>query len=365
MAIYLRGKSWYYDFVHKGQRYTGSFGPVSRTVAKEELARKKAEVVEGRLNPAKTRKSPRFAAFAEEYLAWVKANKKPLTYERLIRVLRHLTACFGQRKLSDLSPWHLEQYKKARKDAGKAPATINLELTILSALLRKAQEWGKLTEHPGKNVKLLKNPRRKTRFLSDDEEACLLAVCSPAFQRVVVVGLLTGFRRQELATLRPEDVDLERGTVSVAACYAKNGESRTLPVGPRLKALLHDALAIRGEAPTVLVNDQGRAWRPGGLSQHFRETCERAQIESLGPHILRHTFASRLVMAGVDLRTVQELLGHKSINMTLRYAHLSPDHKRAAMETLESRFSTKSPATFHNTPSTSALPESINAAMIH
>src|SRR3954465_1036151 len=74
MAIYLRGKSWYYDFVHRGQRYTGSFGQVSQTVAKEELARKKAEVVEGRLNPAKTRKSPRFEAFAAEYLDWMRAT---------------------------------------------------------------------------------------------------------------------------------------------------------------------------------------------------------------------------------------------------------------------------------------------------
>ncbi|MEW6299838.1 MAG: hypothetical protein AB1671_19260 [Thermodesulfobacteriota bacterium] len=70
MSIYLRGKSWYYDFVHKGQRYTGSFGPVSRTVAKEELACKRAEVVEGRLNPHKTKKSPRFDVFAQEYLGW-------------------------------------------------------------------------------------------------------------------------------------------------------------------------------------------------------------------------------------------------------------------------------------------------------
>jgi hypothetical protein len=77
MAIYQRGKSWYYDFVHKGQRYTGSFGPVSKTVAKEELARKKTEVIEGKLNPAKARKSPRFDAFTEEYLEWAKSNKKP------------------------------------------------------------------------------------------------------------------------------------------------------------------------------------------------------------------------------------------------------------------------------------------------
>jgi len=78
--------------------------------------------------------------------------------------------------------------------------------------------------------------------------------------------------------------------------------------------------------------------------------CRRAGLGILGPHVLRHTFASRLVMAGIDLRTVQELMGHKSILMTMKYAHLSPDHTRMAMETLESRFSGESPATFHNTP---------------
>jgi hypothetical protein len=97
MSIYLRKKSWYYDFVHKGQRYTGSFGPVSRTVAKEELARKRAEVVEGRLNPAKARKSPRFDTFAAEYLDWMKANRKPLTVARVGQTLERLKAFFSNK----------------------------------------------------------------------------------------------------------------------------------------------------------------------------------------------------------------------------------------------------------------------------
>src|SRR5882672_9144519 len=117
MSIYLRKKSWYYDFVHKGQRYTGSFGPVSRTTAKEEEARKKAEVIEGRLNPAKARKSPRFDTFAEEYLEWVKANRKPLTYRRISEVLANVYPYLGAKRLSDLTAWDLERYKKARKEA--------------------------------------------------------------------------------------------------------------------------------------------------------------------------------------------------------------------------------------------------------
>ena len=90
MAIYLRGKSWYDDFVHKGQRFTGCFGQVSRTVAKKDkLARKKAEVLEQKLNPVKARKSPRFEDFVEDYLEWSKANKKP----RSLRTGCDFTGC--------------------------------------------------------------------------------------------------------------------------------------------------------------------------------------------------------------------------------------------------------------------------------
>lgn len=350
MSIYLRGKSYYYDFMHKGRRYAGSIGPVSRTTAKEEAVRKKVEVIEGRLNPAKERKSPRLDAFGAEYLAWVKTNRKPETCRRVTRAVQNLTEFFSTKKLSELTPWHLEQYKKARKEAGLAPSSVNLELAVIKALLRKAQEWGKLAEHPGRDVRLLKAPQGKTRFLSEEEEAAILTACSPALRRIVQAGLLTGFRRQELTSLRPEDVDPERGLVSVAACYAKTGESRTLPMSARLKTIVQETLAIRGNAPRVFLKDTGEPWTANAFTKAFTVACRRAGIEALSPHVLRHTFASRLVMAGVDLRTVQELMGHKSITMTLRYTHLSPSHKRAAVEALESRFSGKSPIDFHNTP---------------
>jgi integrase len=352
MAIYLRGKSYYYDFVHKGQRYTGCIGPVSRTVAKEEEHRKKTEVIEHRLNPAKARKSPRFDTFAEEYLEWVKTNRKPLTYTKTAVVMANMAPFFGSKKLSDLTAWHIEQYKKARKEAGRASSTINVELGFLNAMLHRAQTWGKLTVHPGKEVKPFKEVQHRIRFLDEEEEARVLALSSPSLRRIVQAGLLTGFRRQELTSLRPEDVDLTRETVSVAACYAKNGESRTLPVSPRLRAILQEALETRGNAATVFVTRRGDPWTPGWFADAFRRAARRAGIGNLGPHVLRHTFASRLVMSGVDLKTTQELLGHKNILMTMKYAHLSPHHKRQAMEALEARFPGKSPSNFHNTPAT-------------
>jgi len=213
-------------------------------------------------------------------------------------------------------------------------------------MLRRAQAWGKLADHPGKDVKPLKATPKEDRFLSPEEEARILAVSAPPLRLLIQVGLLTGFRRQELAYLRPEDVSLERGMLSVVANYSKNGERRTLPMGPRLKALLQDTLCNHSGAPRVFLTDRGLPWTPAGISRAFQSMAKKAGLGVMGPHILRHTFASRLVMAGVDLRTVQELLGHKSILMTMRYAHLSPDHKRMAMEALESRFPGESPAIF-------------------
>src|SRR5712692_11871242 len=266
MAIYQRNKSFYYDFVYKGQRYTGCIGPVSRTVAKEEEARKKAGVIEGRLNPARARKPPRFDAFAHEYLEWLRVNRKPLTVKKVTSVLVRLTPVFGAKKLSEITAWDMERYKRERREAGRQSSTINVELVIVKAILNRAVAWKKLAEHPGKEVKALKGVQGRTRFLSEEEEAAILAACSPALRRVVEAGLLTGFRRQELTSLRPEDVDLARGTVSVAACYAKNGESRTNPMGERLKVILREALAVRGDAPTVLVTRYGKPWTPDGLT---------------------------------------------------------------------------------------------------
>jgi len=247
----------------------------------------------------------------------------------------------------------MEQYKKARKDAGMAPATINKELAFLKGMLNKAVAWKKLAEHPGKDVKALRITSERTRFLTEEEEARLLTVCSPAPRRIVEDGLLTGFRRQELIHLRPEDVDFTRETVSVAACYSKNGESRTLPMGERLRAVLQEALAVRGDAPTVFVTKSGRPWLCRNFSSVFSRACQRAGIAPCSPHTLRHTFASRLVIAGVDLRTVQELLGHKDVKMTLRYTHLSPSHKRQAIAAFEQRFPAQQSHQFSQHPGSS------------
>src|SRR5215813_7759852 len=153
-------------------------------------------------------------------------------------------------------------------------------------MLYKAREWGNGSADIGKGVKLVKNLRGKERFLSEGE-AALLSVCSVELRRVVETGLLTGFRRQELISLRPEDLDFARGTITVAAAYSKNGESRTFPLTDRLRAILEEALAARGNIPTVFRTEAGEPRTRYGLSQAFARASRRAGLERLGPHVMR------------------------------------------------------------------------------
>ena len=135
------------------------------------------------------------------------------------------------------------------------------------------------------------------------------------------------------------------GLVTVLAAYAKNGERRSIPMNRELRQVLELLKAKAGESPYVFLNSLGEPYKL--VSTVFDDAVERARIQDFNFHDLRHTFASRLVMAGVDLRTVQILMGHKTINMTLRYAHLAPEHLKKAVEALNRG---KSHNDFHNTP---------------
>ena len=138
MGIYLRGKSWYYNFIHKGVRYAGSIGPVSRTFAKEEFTRKKAAAVESRLNPLRARRSPLFKDFAEEFLNHKRAVIRSTSVARIEYALKPLRRRFALKRLDDISTFEIEKYRSDRKDKRKTDATINRELQTLRHLFNKA-----------------------------------------------------------------------------------------------------------------------------------------------------------------------------------------------------------------------------------
>jgi len=354
MGIYLRGKSWYYNFIYKGVRYTGCIGPVSKTVAKEEMGRKKTAVVEGKLNPSRAQRSPLFKDFTSEFVSHKQAVLRPTSLTRIKYALKPLKERFGLKRLDAISTFEIEKYRRDRKARGKVDATINRELQTLRHLFNKARVWEKATNNPMVGVKLRREENTRVRFLTDEEEPRLLQACGDSLRAVVIAALNTGFRRGELLSHTWPDVDFDHGLVTVKAAYAKGRERRSIPMNRELRQVLEQLKAKAGDSPYVFLNSQGEPYKL--VSTVFDDAVDRSGIPDFHFHDLRHTFASRLVMAGVDLRTVQVLMGHKTISMTLRYAHLAPEHLKKAVEALDR---VKSHNNFHNTPS---LPREVKPA---
>ncbi len=246
----------------------------------------------------------------------------------------------GSKRLAQISPFDLERYRRQRKQQGRSDVTINRELAFLRNLYTMAITWGKVTENPVKTVRFARENNGRMRMLTPEEEAGLLAHCGPQLRPLVITALHTGFRASELLSLAWEDVDCRRRVMTVRAAYAKNGESRSVPMNEVLTATLQTVRMSTSADGPVFRTRTGKPYRSFRMA--FTHAVRQAGMTDFTFHDLRHTFASRLVMSGVNLLTVQALLGHKDISMTLQYTHLSSDYKQRSVRVLES-FAEKSP----------------------
>ena len=210
---------------------------------------------------------------------------------------------------------------------------INLHLALLKHLYTKAMEWGKAEKNPAKPVKFFRANNARVRYLTEEEESQLKAVFPSEHWSKAEIAMNTGMRRGEQFNLEWSHVNFQTGVLTIPR--SKHGGARHIPMNDRVVEILRSLLSRMkslyvfpsktGTTPFNANNFINRVWNP---------TLTEAGLEDLHWHDLRHTFASRLVMAGVDLRTVQELMGHKTITMTLRYSHLSPTHQREAVQRL-------------------------------
>ena len=178
-----------------------------------------------------------------------------------------------------------------------------------------------------------KQPRGRVCFLSDEERTRLLAACqasrNPHLYLVVVLALSCGARKGELVSLRWPDVDLKRATLTFQ--HTKNGERRTVPLtGQALHLMRHHAKVRCLDTLLVFPNDQGK--RFFRFREAFENAVKRAGIVDFHFHDLRHTAASYLAMNGASLHEIAEVLGHKTLAMVKRYAHLSEAHTRGVMK---------------------------------
>ena len=197
-------------------------------------------------------------------------------------------------------------------------------------LYNRCREWGLFEgDNPAATVKLTKEPKQRLRFLEPEEESILLSKCGEPLRTMVLVGLYCGVRlRSEGLTLRWEDIDFTRSLLTVQSAWAKNGKSRTIP----MNSLVREALGrLPRKSEWVFTKPDGRPYTAVG---GFNRARKAAGLSDVTVHTLRHTFATRLIENGVDLRTVQELGGWSNIRMLERYGHVSPSRKAAAVESL-------------------------------
>lgn len=323
MAVFKKNGKWYIDYYSEGRRIREAIGP-SRKMAEQALAVRRAEIAQGKFDIRDVKRSPLFEAFANDYLDYSRDNKRSWKRDRVS--LHSLIPFFKGKRLDQINPFLIESYKRKRKEQ-VSPATVNRELACLKHMFSMAIKWGKADTNPVKRVNLFKEERKPFRVLFPEAEERLIGAAPGHLKPILIVALNTGMRKGEILDLRWENVDLVNGVITVER--SKNWKLRQIPM---------NSLVFETLRSLKRTGDYVFSKRNGGPRHSVRRAFEVAQEKAGIPkcrfHDLRHTFASRLVMAGVDLVTVKELLGHSSIATTMIYSHPSPEHKKRAVEVL-------------------------------
>jgi integrase len=331
-GLYKRGKSWYLDCRINGVRVQERLGKdISRSVAKELANVTRTRFLRGEAGIGKRLKDCTFEKAKIEFLKHTQTDKRPRTYKSYQECLMRLEQSFAGKRLNSITTWLIKRHHQDRTISG-ARVRANREVAVLKNLFNFIIRMG-LYEgtNPTMGIKLPREPKQKDRYLEPDEEQRLIQELQEPLRTLVIIGIHTGLRiHSEGLSLQWEHIDFKRNLLSVEAAFAKNGERRVIPLNSVARKALH---ALKATATSAYIfTKNGIPYR--GIGKSFTRACARAKIYRVTPHTLRHTFASRLVMNGVDLRTVQELGGWKTIEMVLRYAHLSPNHKLKAVEGL-------------------------------
>jgi integrase len=334
MGVYLKGDNWYIDYYVSGRRKREKIGP-SKNLAETVLKKRKVEIAEGKFLDIRKEEKIKFEDFVDEYIeVYLKPNCKSWEKSELHNI-KHLKSFFSGKLLYEITPLLVERFKIERSKH-VSPATTNRALMRLKAIFNKAIAWKKYSgDNPVREVKFFKEDNSRLRYLEKEEIVKLLLKCRGRLKAIVIVALNTGMRRGEILNLKWHDVDFRRNIIYLLK--TKNNEKREIPMNEAVKTALIK-IHKHPESPYIFCDKSGRPFY--SVRTSFFTACRKAGIIGFRFHDLRHTFASHLVMAGVDLNTVRELMGHKSLEMTLRYSHLSQDHKKRAVDILGQRMDT-------------------------
>ena len=345
MGLYKRGSVWWMRFTYQGRQIFRSTETEDKKQAQRIFDKVKFEVAEGKWFEKKPEHS--FKEVMDRYLAeHVGQKKSARAYGGYVK---NLLSFFGENILiSEITPSMVNKFKVTRREKVK-PGTVNRDLSILKNCFNIAmKQWEWIDSNPVTKIPMEKEPPGRVRFLTDEEFQHLCDACPEWLKPIVLTARHTGMRKENILSLKWNQVDLFRRVISLEC--TKNDERLSVPLNDTLMELFKRLTKVRDiksqyvfSHPNAKKKDSkgtfnGRRYYE--IKKSFRRALEKAGIEDFRFHDLRHCFASDLVQRGVDLYVVQALLGHKSEKMTKRYAHLAPENLRDAVLKLDQKTNT-------------------------
>jgi len=334
-----RGNTYYADYRINGKRFRKVLG-LSKKIAELALKDIEVKIAKGELGFEK--KDQDLNQLFEEYLSYSKTNHSPATRKRYKAIIdnfkRFLSNYPYLNKISHLNPKIFEDYKTFRLEEEAKNKTINMESRTLRTIFNLAKNWGYTKENPTDGVKMLKVTNHITpRFLSEDECKKLLDMCNAWEHPIFYTFLNTGMRKGELLNLEWLDINFDRRKIRIIFKdgWSPKTSEREIPINDGLLKLLEKLKDDNKKSSVVFHDGSGQQIENNRLRKRLislTKKCGFPDVTKL--HTLRHTFASHLVMKGVDLPTVKKLMGHADIQTTMIYSHLADEHVDKAVEKL-------------------------------
>lgn len=344
MSVRRIGKSWYADVTWSGKRYRKRSPLNTKQGARElELLIMKTLAKDGNLDALdpKEQELRRGKKLAEYVPLWLERyvcdNKRSERANKRSVLKCHLLPFFGDMRLKGISTTEIQDFKRHQANKGLVDKTINNHLAVLGSLFKAALDDGEIEKGPRIRYKTVQAP--SVEFLGDAELARLVAATPLGLWRaMVLVAARAGLRLSELVALGWDDVDLAQGTLAVRSARARDATEPVKNYQERILPMTFETVQSLGDLPRsgrFVFGLGGDPMSKSCAGRNLKRFYAAAGLKPLGWHALRHTYATHLVGRGVPIRIIQALLGHKTLDMTIRYTHVVTNTRRIAVDTLE------------------------------
>ncbi|MBZ5634898.1 MAG: site-specific integrase [Acidobacteriia bacterium] len=326
-GIYRRGNIFWIVYKAGHRLIRESTGSSDRKLAIGALDKRRAEVFEGRwVGRARDVRTPLSEAIQEFMTVYSKPRKASSRDDQII--LNRLQAFIGPNGyLQDIDRHTVEQFQLRILDRGASKARVNRYTAILKCFFNRFVDWGKLKSNPCRGIRLYPETAR-THWLEKGQLDALLDSCSDRLRPIIQIAVLTGLRRGDILRLTWDRIDFNQHVIQIV--QSKTGTPLVLPMSEVLEDVLR-RIPQFSDSPYVFHEDGERLRRFGWARTDFQKAIKAAGLGGTRMHDLRHTAATQLRRLGCDLPVIQQLLGHRTIRTTLRYAHVHPTELRDAM----------------------------------